>query len=85
MSKKSKNLADMIDELPTRDIGNKDLKALLLQLVLDVEPDSPDNAFASRSNVKLNALKILADIVKAEKNDETNDDLINILTNRKKT
>lgn len=84
MSKKKQNLSDMINELPSRDIGNKDLKALLLQLVLDTPNDDVDGIYATRASVKLQALKILAEINKAEKDTDSDNDLIDLLVNRKK-
>lgn len=78
MSKKL-SLSDLIDALPTPDVKSGDLKSLILQLILDTPDDNPMNHFANRSKVKLEALKLLADI---NRNDSVSDyeaDLLDIL------
>jgi|TARA_R110000751_G_scaffold84870_1_gene169566 hypothetical protein len=79
--KKSKlnTLTDLIDALPTADVGSADLKTLILQLILDTPSDDPSKPYANRSRVKLEALKLLSDI---NRNDTTSDyeaELLDIL------
>ena len=78
MSKKL-SLSQLIDALPSPDVKSGDLKSLILQLILDTPDDNPTNHFANRSKVKLEALKLLADI---NRNDSVSDyeaDLLDIL------
>jgi len=76
---KKPTLTDLINALPSPDVKSGDLKALILQLILDTPTDDPNNHFANRSKVKLEALKLLADI---NRNDSVSDyeaDLLDIL------
>jgi len=82
MTKKKQTLADLIDALPSPDVASSDLKTLILQLILDTPSDDPANHFANRSKVKLEALKLLADI---NRNDSVGDyeaDLLDLLTEK---
>ena len=72
----------MIDALPTPDVKSGDLKALILQLILDTPNDDPGNHFANRSKVKLEALKLLAEINRADTVSDYEADLLDILTDK---
>jgi|TARA_R110000751_G_scaffold87475_1_gene173385 hypothetical protein len=76
---KLNTLTDLIDALPSADVGSSDLKTLILQLILDTPSDDPSKPYANRSRVKLEALKLLSDI---NRNDTTSDyeaELLDIL------
>ena len=80
--RKKLTLSDLIDALPTPDVKSGDLKSLILQLILDTPDDNPNNHFANRSKVKLEALKLLSDI---NRNDSVSDyeaDLLDILNDK---
>ena len=59
-----------------KDIG---IKELVLRLIVETPMDSPDGKNASRAKVKLDALRLLADINKNNSTAETHQDLLSIL------
>jgi|TARA_R100001530_G_C4307511_1_gene152106 hypothetical protein len=75
-------LSDMIAALPTPDVKSDDLKSLILQLILDTPNDDPHNHFANRSKVKLEALKLLADINRSDSVSDYEADLLDILNEK---
>ena len=81
MKKKSKlnTLTDLIDALPTADVSSSDLKTLILQLLLDTPSDDPLKPYANRSRVKLEALKLLADINRQDSVSDYEAELLDIL------
>tara|TARA_R110000824_G_scaffold14054_4_gene60366 strand:- start:1662 stop:1931 length:270 start_codon:yes stop_codon:yes gene_type:complete len=82
MPKKPTNklsLADLIDALPSVDVASSDLKALILQLILDTPTDDPQKPYANRSRVKLEALKLLSDINRQDSVSDYEADLLEIL------
>jgi hypothetical protein len=81
MSKKL-TLTDLIDALPSPDVKSGDLKGLILQLILDTPDDNPNNHFANRSKVKLEALKLLADINRSDSVSDYEADLLDILNDK---
>lgn len=76
---KKKTLHSIISALPTEDVQSKDLKQLILQLILEVPND--EGHFAVRSKVKLEALRLLADIIRNDSIGDYETDLLEILTN----
>ena len=78
-SKSVRSLADAIKRLPTPDVSNSDIRALVLKLILEIPNDCPDSGNASRSKIKLEALKLLADINKGESSDGLTHELLSIL------
>ena len=44
---KAKNLAEMIDRLPTPALSNDGLRELLLQFIVEIPDDNPDAAFGT--------------------------------------
>jgi len=73
--KQKDKLSKLISKLPDLDITEKDIKGMLLSLILDVDGDTPQHA-----KVKVDAIKLLSDIVKEEnKSTEENFDNITIL------
>ena len=77
--RKGNCLADLINALPTSDIGSADLKSLVLQLILDTPSDSSESHWAVRSKVKLEALKLLMDINRNESVGDYEADLLKLL------
>lgn len=74
-----KSLATLIEHLPSVDITRSDLKGLVLQLALDVPYDAPDGAHAHRAKVKLDALRLLAELTKDADDTEVEKELLEIL------
>jgi len=82
MPKKPTNklsLIDLINALPSVDVASSDLKALILQLILDTPTDDPNKPYANRSRVKLEALKLLSDINRQDSVSDYEADLLEIL------
>ena len=77
-----KKLKDAIKHLPTPDLGNKDIKDLILRLILEVPEDEVDSGNAARSKVKLDALRLLTDINKQDSDSGIQQDLLDILETR---
>ena len=73
-----KTLDSLIGALPSPDVQEKDLKELALQLILDV-PKDDSNTKAARAKVKLEALKLLAEIVRNESKGSTEAALLALL------
>ena len=83
MSSKPKShttLADMIAALPTHDVSSSDLRSLILQLVLDTPNDDAKKHYANKSRVKLEALKLLADINRLDSVSDYEAELLDILS-----
>jgi len=79
MSKKTKKtLHSIISALPTNDVQSQDLKQLILQLIMETPND--EGHFAVRSKVKLDALRLLADIIRNDSMGDYETDLLDILT-----
>lgn len=78
---KTKTLNDLLDNLSAEAVGANDVKEALIAYVLDTA-DDPHDQKAHRSRLRLEALKVLADIVKAEskiKGDDEDADILNII------
>ena len=83
MSKKHNNLADVIDALPDdTQVGVGDVKQMALQFILDTPDDKTDRAY--RSRLKLEALKILADLVKREGGTDISDAVLMVIQGKDK-
>ena len=83
MSSKPKShttLADMIAALPSPDVSSSDLRSLILQLVLDTPNDDAKKHYANKSRVKLEALKLLADINRLDSVSDYEAELLDILS-----
>lgn len=80
-TKKSKlnTLSNLIDALPSADVSSADLKTLILQLILDTENDDPSKPYANRSRVKLDALKLLSDILRNDSVSDYEAELLDLL------
>jgi len=63
----SKNkLEKLLKQLPDLDVDAQDLKAMAIQFIMDQEDDEVEEKRGTRSRLKLEALRLLHDIVKAE-------------------
>lgn len=65
--------------MPGPDLDDIGIKELVLRLIVETPMDSPDGKNASRAKVKLDALRLLADINKNNSAAETHQDLLSIL------
>lgn len=74
-----KNLASLIESLPAVDVQREDIKTLALQLILDTPNDNPKGDYAVRAKVKLETLKLLADLAKDEDSTDNTKELLEIL------
>jgi len=72
-----KNLYSRISALPTDNVGIDDIKSLALTLIQEV-PFSEDNAAFSK--VKLEALRLLLDCVRAEDTNDIEQELLELLS-----
>ena len=72
-------LAAMIDQLPVEDFTNEDLISLIFKFVSETPTDKTQGDYASRAKVKLDALRLLHDILKSENKSQATDELIDIL------
>ncbi|MEC9466482.1 MAG: hypothetical protein VX834_11885 [Myxococcota bacterium] len=79
MSSDTKTLSQVIASLPGPDLDDIGIKELVLRLIVETPMDSPDGKNASRAKVKLDALRLLADINKNNSAAETHQDLLSIL------
>ena len=78
---KPKTLNDLLGDLSADEVGANDVKEALIAYVLDTA-DDPHDQKAHRSRLRLEALKVLADIVKAEskiKGDDGDADILSII------
>ena len=64
MTADTKTLSQVIASLPGPDLDDIGIKELVLRLIVETPMDSPDGKNASRAKVKLDALRLLADINK---------------------
>ena len=69
-----RTLSQIIKELPAPDVDTNDVKHLVLQLITEIGEDGP--MYASKSKVKLDALRLLLDCVKSDDDSDYNDQLL---------
>ena len=79
MRRDAKTLSQVIAQLPGPDVDDIGIKELVLRLIVETPDDVPDGNNASRAKVKLDALRLLADINKNNSSKETHQDLLSIL------
>jgi len=77
---KAKTLGNLIALLPSTDVDYSDLKTLVLQLITDTPSDSKETHYSSRARIKLDALRLLADIVRNDATGSFEEDLLATLT-----
>ena len=78
---KPETLNDLLGQLTAEEVKTNDVKEALIAYVLDTA-DDPHDQKAHRSRLRLEALKVLADIVKAESKlapEEGDADLLSII------
>tara|TARA_R100001530_G_scaffold135842_1_gene114156 strand:- start:3255 stop:3506 length:252 start_codon:yes stop_codon:yes gene_type:complete len=79
MTKKTKRtLHSIIAALPTEDVQNTDLKQLILQLIMETPND--EGAYAVRGKLKLEALRLLSDIIRNDDSGSYEQNILDILT-----
>lgn len=78
--KKKKTLHQLIEALPTLDVSTKDIKSLALQLILDTPDDDVDSQYATKGKLKLETLKLLADMIRNESVGDVEKELLEILS-----
>jgi hypothetical protein len=76
---KPATLAAMIDSLPIEAFNNEDLIHLIFKFISETPADKTQGDYASRAKVKLDALRLLHDILKSENKSQATDELIDIL------
>lgn len=77
--KTTRTLNTMIRELPTPDLNARDLKEMILQFIYESPNDKDESLYAAKANVKLNALRLLADVIKNENTGDYEAELLAIL------
>lgn len=75
-----KTLHMLIEALPNYDVQTKDIKQLALQLILDTSDDDIDSAYATKGKLKLETLKLLAELIKNEAEGDAEKELLEILS-----
>ena len=81
---KDNTLANLIAVLPSSDVDYSDLKTLVLQLITDTPSDSKETHYSSRARIKLDALRLLADIVRNDEKGSFEEDLLSTLNEEEK-
>ncbi len=76
---KKKTLNQMLQQLPIQDLDNKDLIALIVQFLQETPDDKTLGDYATRSKVKLDALRLIHDILKTETKSAQHDELLDLL------
>lgn len=69
MTTKKNKLEALLSSLPSADLSSSDIKALAISFILDQEDigeDDAEKSRATRSRLKLEALRLLHDINKSE-------------------
>jgi len=74
-----KNLSKLIEQLPSVEVERADIKALALQLILDTPNDDPKKVYAYKGKLKLDALKLLADLTADQDGTDAQKELLDIL------
>lgn len=69
----------MLQQLPIQDLDNKDLIALIVQFLQETPDDKTLGDYATRSKVKLDALRLIHDILKNETKSAQHDELLDLL------
>ena len=87
MTTKTKNkLETLLTSLPTTDLSSSDIKALAISFILDQEDIGSDDAEkqkATRSRLKLEALRLLHDINKSENGPDLDSAILAVISGKK--
>ena len=65
------------------DLSNQDLKTLIAEFIMSQPDDDVEKSRGTRSRLKLDALKLLAEIVKSESGGDINDAILGIIAGKK--
>jgi hypothetical protein len=76
-------LDKVLDQMPSHsDMGNEDLKTLIAEFIMDQQDDDVEKKRGTRSRLKLDALKLLAEIIKNESGGDINDAILGIIAGK---
>jgi len=76
-------LDKVLEQLPNHsEIGNDDLKSLITEFIMDQGDDDVEKKRATRSRLRLDALKLLAEIIKNESGGDINDAILGIIAGK---
>jgi|TARA_R110000824_G_scaffold139122_1_gene304116 hypothetical protein len=84
-TKEQATLATMLATIPLADFNSEDLISLIMQFIIETPDDKEGGDYASRAKVKLDALRLLHDIVKNENKENITEELMNILSDEPET
>ena len=77
-------LDKVLEAMPDHsDMGNSDLKTLIAEFIMDQQEDDVERQRGTRSRLKLEALRLLADIVKNESGGDINDAILAVIAGKK--
>jgi len=77
-------LDKLLEQMPApSEINNEDLKTMLVEFLLDQQEDDVEKKRATRSRLRLDALRLLADIVKNESGGDINDAILGVIAGKK--
>ena len=80
MSKSKNRLDKLLNALPdAAEMSHRDLKAMLSEFVLDQPDDDVEKTRGTRSRLKLEALRLLHDIIKSEEGGDINDAILGVI------
>jgi len=82
MSKsKSKNrLEQLLQQLPDySDMSHSDLKSMIAEFIIDQPEDEVEKKRGTRSRLKLEALRLLHDIIKSEEGGDINSAILGVI------
>ena len=76
-------LDKVLDQMPNHsEMGNEDLKTLIAEFIMDQQEDDVEKKRATRSRLRLDALKLLAEIIKNESGGDINDAILGIIAGK---
>ncbi len=76
-------LDKVLDQMPNHsDMTNEDLKTLIAEFIMDQGDDDVEKKRATRSRLRLDALKLLAEIIKNESGGDINDAILGIIAGK---
>lgn len=77
-------LDKVLDAMPSHaEMGQADLKTLIAEFIMDQQEDDVERHRGTRSRLKLEALRLLHDIVKSEQGGDINDAILGIIAGKK--
>lgn len=85
MSTKKNKLEALLSGLPSADLSSADIKALTINFILDQEDigeDDVEKSRATRSRLKLEALRLLHDINKSENGGDLDSAILAVISKK---